>query len=69
LRFSQFQLGSAGRADNRLGTQLRVVGRPFALAMCVVRRNPRIVHINTSFDTNGYRRDPTYITACKAAQA
>jgi glycosyltransferase involved in cell wall biosynthesis len=65
FRFSQFQLGSEGRADNRLGTLRRVVGRPFALAMCVVRRNPRIVHINTSFDTKGYWRDPTYLTVAK----
>jgi glycosyltransferase involved in cell wall biosynthesis len=61
----RFQVGSEGRTDNRLGTLLRVVGSPLALAMCVVRRNPRIVHINPSFDTKGYWRDPTYLAVAK----
>lgn len=65
FQLSQFQVGREGRTENRLGTLLRLIGSPFALAICVVRRNPRIVHINTSFDTKGFWRDLAYLAISK----
>jgi glycosyltransferase involved in cell wall biosynthesis len=65
FQFSQFQVGREGRAENRLGTLLRLIGSPFALALCVVQRNPRIVHINTSFDTKAFWRDLAYLGVSK----
>jgi glycosyltransferase involved in cell wall biosynthesis len=66
FQFSQFQVGREGRAENRLGTLLRLIGSPFAFAICVLRRNPRIVHINTSFDPKAFWRDLTYLAVAKA---
>jgi len=65
FQFSQFQVGREGRGENRLGTLLRLIGSPFALALCIVRRNPRIVHINTSFDTKAFWRDLAYLAVSK----
>jgi glycosyltransferase involved in cell wall biosynthesis len=65
FHFSQFQVGREGRAENRLGTLLRLLGSPFAFALCVLRRRPQIVHINTSFDRKAYWRDLTYLVIAK----
>jgi glycosyltransferase involved in cell wall biosynthesis len=65
FQFSHFQVGREGRAENRLGTLLRLIVSPFAFAICVVQRNPRTVHINTSFDAKGFWRDLTYLMVAK----
>jgi glycosyltransferase involved in cell wall biosynthesis len=65
FQFSQFQVGREGRAENRLGTLLRLIASPLAFTICVVRRKPRIVHINTSFDLKGYWRDVIYLAVAK----
>jgi glycosyltransferase involved in cell wall biosynthesis len=66
FRFAQFQVGREGRAENRLGTLLRLIGSPFAFAFRVLRRRPQIVHINTSFDSKAYWRDLGYLLIAKA---
>jgi glycosyltransferase involved in cell wall biosynthesis len=63
---SQFQVGSEGRAESRTRTLLRLATSPFALAACLLRSRPRIVHINTSFDPKGYWRDLVYLAVAKA---
>ena len=66
FEFHQFQVGREGRAENRLGTLLRLIGSPFVFAFCVLRRRPQIVHINTSFDTKAFWRDLSYLLIAKA---
>jgi glycosyltransferase involved in cell wall biosynthesis len=65
FRFSQFQVGREGRRESRLGTLFRMIGSPFAFAICVVHRNPRIVHINTSMNHKAYWRDLGYLVIAK----
>jgi glycosyltransferase involved in cell wall biosynthesis len=65
FQLTQFQVGSEGRSENRLGTLLRLIVSPFALAIRIARRNPRIVHINTSFDTKAFWRDLAYLAVSK----
>lgn len=64
---SQFQVGSEGRAESRIGKLLRLATSPFALAACLLRSRPRIVHINTAFDPKGYWRDLVYLAVAKAS--
>jgi glycosyltransferase involved in cell wall biosynthesis len=64
--FGQFQVGREGRAENRLGTLLRLIGSPFAFAFCVLQRRPQIVHINTSLDPKAFWRDLGYLLIAKA---
>lgn len=65
FQFSQFEVGREGRAENRLGTLLRLLASPFALTYRLARRTPQIVHINTSFDLKGYWRDLAYLAIAK----
>jgi glycosyltransferase involved in cell wall biosynthesis len=66
FQFGQFQVGREGRTENRLGTLLRLIASPFAFAICVLRRRPQIVHINTSFDPKAFWRDLGYLLIAKA---
>src|ERR1019366_6989969 len=62
---SQFQVGSEGRAEGRLGTLLRALISPFELTARLIQERPSIVHINTSFEPKGYWRDLTYLAVAK----
>jgi len=61
-----FQVGSEGRNESRAGVAVRMLTSPFALAACLVRLHPRIVHLNTSFVPRGYWRDVIYLAVAKA---
>jgi glycosyltransferase involved in cell wall biosynthesis len=61
----QFQVGSEGRAQGRVGTLLRLVTSPFAFAGCLIRARPQIVHINTSLEPKSYWRDVVYLALAK----
>ena len=65
FRLSQFQVGSEGRAEGRLGTLLRVLTSPFELTARLIRDRSNIVHINTSFEPKGYWRDLAYLAIAK----
>jgi glycosyltransferase involved in cell wall biosynthesis len=65
FHLSQFQVGSEGRTEGRAGTLVRMITSPFAFAACLIRSRPRIVHINTSFDSKAYWRDLVYLGMAK----
>jgi glycosyltransferase involved in cell wall biosynthesis len=62
---SQFQVGSEGRAEGRLGSLRRMLISPFELTARLLRDRPSIVHINTSFEPKGYWRDLAYLAVAK----
>jgi glycosyltransferase involved in cell wall biosynthesis len=66
FHFKHFQVGSEGRNEGRVGVLLRVITSPFALASCIIRFRPHIVHINTSFEPKGYWRDLVYLLVARA---
>lgn len=66
FRLSQFQVGSEGRAEGRMGTLFRLATSPFTFAARLVRSQPRIVHINTSLMPRSYWRDLVYLVTAKA---
>jgi glycosyltransferase involved in cell wall biosynthesis len=66
FHFEHFQVGSEGRNEGRVGVLLRVITSPFALAGCIIRFRPLIVHINTSFEPKGYWRDLIYLIVARA---
>jgi glycosyltransferase involved in cell wall biosynthesis len=65
FRLSQFQVGSEGRAECRLGPLLRILTSPFELTALLLRDRPSIVHINTSFEPKGFWRDIAYLAVAK----
>jgi glycosyltransferase involved in cell wall biosynthesis len=66
FRLLQFQVGSEGRAQGRMGTLLRLLTDPLAFAVCLIRCRPRIVHINTSLEPRSYWRDIVFLALAKA---
>jgi glycosyltransferase involved in cell wall biosynthesis len=62
---SQFQVGSEGRSEGRMGTLLRMLISPFQLTLRLLRTRPDVVHINTSFEPKGYWRDLVYLVIAK----
>jgi glycosyltransferase involved in cell wall biosynthesis len=66
FRLSQFQVGSEGRAEGRMGTLFRLATSPFTFAARLVRSQPRVVHINTSLMPRSYWRDLVYLVTAKA---
>jgi glycosyltransferase involved in cell wall biosynthesis len=66
FHLSQFQVGSEGRAESRAAVVLRLITSPFAFALCLLRSQARVVHINTSFEPKGYWRDMVYLVVAKA---
>jgi glycosyltransferase involved in cell wall biosynthesis len=65
FNLSQFQVGSEGRAEGRLGPLLRAVTSPFELAARLVRDRSSIVHVNTSLEPKSYWRDLAYLAVAK----
>jgi len=65
FNLSQFQVGSEGRAEGRLGRLLRAVTSPFEFTARVVRDRCSIVHINTSMEPKSYWRDLAYLGVAK----
>ena len=65
FHLSQYQVGSADRGEGTLDTLLRVITSPFGLTARLLRDQPSIVHINTSFNPKAYWRDLTYMAAAK----
>jgi glycosyltransferase involved in cell wall biosynthesis len=61
----QFQVGSEGRAQGRMGTLFRLLTDPFALTVCLILCRPRIVHINTSLEPRSYWRDIVFLALAK----
>jgi glycosyltransferase involved in cell wall biosynthesis len=66
FRLLQFQVGSEGRSQGRIGTLFRLLIDPFAFTVCVIRRRPRIVHINTSLEPRSYWRDIVFLALASA---
>jgi glycosyltransferase involved in cell wall biosynthesis len=69
-RFSllQFQVGSEGRTQGRIGTLFRLLTDPFGFVVSLIRWRPRIVHINTSLEPKSYWRDIVFLALAKALQ-
>jgi glycosyltransferase involved in cell wall biosynthesis len=65
FHLSQFQVGSEGRAERRARLALRLITSPLAFTLCLLQTQPRIVHINTSFEPKGYWRDIVYLVVAK----
>lgn len=65
FRLSQFQVGSEGAAQGKIGTLLRVLTSPIKLTARILRERPAVVHINTSFEPKGYWRDLAYLVIAK----
>lgn len=55
-----FQVGSEGRQENAMCQATRLVGSPLALAQCLRRHRPALMHLNTSMDHKAYWRDTLY---------
>jgi glycosyltransferase involved in cell wall biosynthesis len=69
FELEQFQVGSEGRAESRLGLAMRLLTSPFALAAAILRSGAAIVHVNTSLDARAYWRDLAYVLAAKLCGA
>ena len=69
FRMVQFQVGSAGRVETRLGWLARLLASPFQLAAAIARHGVGIVHVNTSLDAKAYWRDLVYVLVAKACGA
>jgi glycosyltransferase involved in cell wall biosynthesis len=61
----QFQIGSEGREEGRLGTLARMVASPFQLAAAFARSGAEILHVNTSLSLKSYWRDLMYVAVAK----
>lgn len=61
-----FQIGSEGRKESYLQKVIRFVSSPISLVMCVLQRQPDIVHLNTSLVMKAYWRDLVYMLVSKA---
>ena len=64
-----FQVGSAGRGENALGTLARLLTSPLLLAAAIVRTGADIVHVNTSFNHRANWRDRLYVLAARLCGA
>lgn len=60
-----FQVGSEGRDERAWQRLLRFVASPFAFMGFLLRREPGIVHINTSLEPKSYWRDIAYLVTGK----
>jgi glycosyltransferase involved in cell wall biosynthesis len=65
----QFQIGSEGREEGRLGTLARIVASPFQLAAEFARSGAEILHVNTSLSPKSYWRDLMYVAVAKLCGA
>ena len=66
-----FETGSRGsespaRDEPRLAMLLRVATSPVALAWTLLRRRPRVVHLNSAMDHKAFWRDLVYLWVAKA---
>lgn len=66
FRLRQFQVGSEGRTQGRVGTVFRLLTDPLGFAVCLIRWRPRVVHINTSLEPKSYWRDVVFLAVAKA---
>ncbi|HEY8249904.1 MAG TPA: glycosyltransferase family 4 protein [Burkholderiales bacterium] len=66
---AQFQVGSEGRTEGRIGLLARMAASPFLLAAAILRTRAAIVHVNTSLNTRSYWRDLAYVAAAKLCGA
>lgn len=62
----QWQVGSEGRSEQGYQRAIRYLSSPMALAVCLARRRPDIVHLNTSLDPRSFWRDLSYLIVAKA---
>ncbi|ACV34194.1 glycosyl transferase group 1 [Candidatus Accumulibacter phosphatis] len=64
-KLMHFQVGREGRAENKWQRMARFAFSPLQLAVFLVRKKPRIVHINTSMDRKAFWRDLTYLIVAR----
>lgn len=64
-----FQVGSEGRRESALGRLARTAFSPLGLAVAILRRKARIVHLNTSLNAKAYWRDLVYLVVAKLCGA
>lgn len=63
---AQFQVGSEGHSESSVQKLLRLLVSPAGLALCIARRKPKIVHLNTSIEPRSFWRDAVYLMISKA---
>jgi len=64
-----FAVGSEGRGESTLQRAARLAISPLALAWTILRRDARVVHLNTSLNAKAYWRDLAYMLVAKACGA
>lgn len=65
VRLLHFQVGSEGRNESLARKGLRFIGSPLSFVAFLVRRRPRIVHLNTSLEPKSYWRDIAYLLVAR----
>ena len=66
---AHFAVGSEGRRESALQRALRLAFSPLALAWTILRRDARVVHLNTSLNAKAYWRDLAYLLVAKSCGA
>lgn len=66
---THFQVGSEGRREQGLRRWLRLIFSPVALAVEILRKGARIVHLNSSLNPRAYWRDMVYLLVAKVCGA
>ena len=64
-----FAVGSEGRNEGPTSRLARLITSPLALAVTILRRAARIVHVNTSLNARAYWRDLVYTAVAKLCGA
>ncbi len=67
VQFIHFQVGSQGRHENALQRVARAFLSPLQLLIFMLRRQPGIIHINTTMTPRGFWRDAAYVYVARAA--
>src|SRR5262249_21956927 len=65
-----FEIGSRGREspatdEAAISKLVRIITSPVALACCIGRLGPQIVHLNSVLDLKAFYRDLVYLLVCK----
>lgn len=60
-----FQVGSEGRRESKISKIIRFMLSPFQLSVELIRKNPQIVHLNTSLEYKSYWRDIAYLAVAR----
>lgn len=70
FRFIHFEAGSRGiespaKDESLYAMVARLAASPWALAWCIWRSRPAVVHINSAMDNKAFWRDCVYLAVCK----